>query len=136
MLGQSFTRHPHNRRRGGIDFDTADVPTLTLDVAERLDTHVSNLACRSIDTSPEFSVENNSTANPGAERQANNRATTPRCAAPHLAERRGVGVIFKQHAMTQLVFQSRAELESKQARNVWRINDHAGLRMNRSGHND
>src|SRR6266480_7252346 len=135
MLGQSRARHAHNGGRGSIDFETTEVATLAFDAAERLNAHVPDLSRSSIDTSPELSIKNNPAANPGAERQANDCATTPRRAPPHLAESRGVGVIFKQHTAIQFVFQRRAKFVSQQTGDVRRIYDHAGFRVNRSGHN-
>src|SRR5438445_9583278 len=116
MLGQSLARHAHNGGRGSIDFKTTEVATLAFDAAERLNTHVPDLARSSINASPELSIKNNPAANPGAERQANDRATTSRCAPPHLTEGCGVRIIFKQHAATQFVLQRRAKLVSQQTR--------------------
>jgi len=79
---------------------------------------VPDLSRSSINASPELSIKNNPAANSGAERQANDCATTPRCAPPHLAESRGVRVIFKQHAAIQFVLKRRAKFVSQQTGNV------------------
>src|SRR5438270_5024730 len=134
MLGQSLARQAHNRGRGSIDLETTEVTTLAFDAAERLNAHVPDLSRSAINASPELSIKNNPAANPRAERQANDRATTLRCALPHLAESRGVRVIFKQHAAIQFVFKRRAKFVSQQTGNVWRINDHARFRVNRARH--
>ena len=94
-----------------------------------------DLSRSSIYASPEFSIKNNPAANPGPECQANDGATTPRCASPHLTEGCGIRVIFQQHPATQFVFQRRAKFVSQQTRNVWRINNHARFRVNRSRDN-
>src|SRR5436853_3722589 len=133
MLGQSLARHAHNGGRGSIDFETTEVATLAFDAAERLNAHVPDLSRSSIDASPELSIKNNPAANSGAERQANDCATTPRCAPPPLAESRGVGVIFKQHSAIRLFFQRRAKVVFQQTGTVGRIQDHAAVRVDRSG---
>src|SRR5260370_31915350 len=132
MLGQSLACHAHNRGRRSIDFKTTEVATLALDASERLNTHVPDLSRSSINAPPKLSIKNNPAANPGAERQANDRATTTSSASPHLTEGRGVRIIFKQDAASKFVFQRRAKFVSQQTRNVGRINDHARFCVNRS----
>src|SRR6266566_3595669 len=135
MLGQSRARHAHNGGRGSIDFETTEVATLAFDTAERLNAHVPDLSRSSINAPPELSIKNNPAANPGAERQANDRATTTSSASPHLTEGCGVRIIFKQDAAPKFVFQRCAKFVSQQTRNVGRINDDARFRVNRSRNN-
>src|SRR5713226_150607 len=94
---QQLARHAHNGGRGSIDLETSNVAALTFDAAERLDARVTDLARGAINTAPEFSVKNDRAADPGAQREADYRLAVARRASPHLAQRRGIRIVLKQH---------------------------------------
>ena len=98
-----LARHAHDRRRRRKHFQTTATPASARHAAKRIDTHVPNLRGRAVNTAPQLAVENYSAADAGAERHADDRAATTRRALPHLADRRGIRIVFKNRGQTKLV---------------------------------
>ena len=133
MLGQSLARHPHDRGGGGVDLKTPNIAALAFDAAERLDAGVTNLAGGAINATPKFPIKNDRAAHACAEGEADNRFAVARRAAPHLAQRRGIRIVLKQHRLLKCLAQRRRQTKAGQRRNVRSVDDYSGPKLHRSG---
>ena len=79
---------------------------------------MTDLPGRAINAAPQFSIKNNSAADAGAERHANERAISLSGAAPHLANRGSVGVILQDHRPVEFALQRGRETKAIETRHV------------------
>ncbi len=129
-----LTRHSHDRRRGGKNFQTTTTAARTRNAAKRIDAHVSNLSRRAIHTAPQLAIENYAAADAGAERHADNRLATDGRALPHLADSGSVRIVLENRRQTKLLGQSSRETKAIETRKIWRLHDRAFFNVYRTGH--
>src|SRR5713101_4400481 len=136
MFGDFISRHAYDRGRRRVNFQTSNIAAFAFDTTEGLYAAVTNLTGRSVNAAPKFSVENDCASHASAEREADDRLAVARRALPHLAQRGRVRIILKQHRPVKRWSQRRRQTKAGQGRNVRRVNEYAGFRMNRSRNNN
>src|SRR6266404_3283206 len=95
VLGQPLARHAHHGGRARINLEAASIAALALDAAKRFDANVTKLTRGPISAAPKFATENYAATDTSPQGQANDGLTASPCALPHLAESRGVGIVFQ-----------------------------------------
>jgi hypothetical protein len=82
---------------------------------------VPDLRGRAIHSTPQLTIEYDSTTNTGPKRDADDRVASDRCTLPHLTHRRRIGIVLEHRGDVKLFRQSRAEREPIETRKIWRL---------------
>jgi len=91
---------------------------------------------RAVDAAPQLAVENDAATNASAERDADDRAATLSRTLPHLADRRGVRIVFENRRQTELVRQRGRKREAVETRKIRCFNHRTVFDVNRARHNE
>src|SRR5881394_3235857 len=101
-----------------MDFQASAAAAKTGHAAEGIDTHVSDLGGRVVDSTPQFPVQNYSPADACSQRYTDDGAAAVARSLPHLAHCRGVRVVFEDGWQLQLACQRRSQTKSIQTCHV------------------
>src|ERR1043166_175191 len=103
MARPPFSCHADNGRCGCVDFEATATTAPTSNPAEGFYAHVANFSGRVIDAPPKLAIQNDAATDARAQRNAHNRAMSPRRALPHLSDCRCVRVILNNNRPAQYV---------------------------------
>ena len=97
---------------------------------------MANLSRRLVRAAPQFSIQNDSAANSGSQRHANDRRMSAPRPLPHLSNRRGIGVVFNYDGQVEFLLNCRRQPKAIQTGKIWSFYNDPCADVHGSRHHD